>query len=151
MEESNFKPYPIQATFVGVRELYIKANRPPMNTESLPEDLEPRIRIKRSKYKEETKSLQVFVAIEIGQNAESDEEADKFPFHLRVELGAEFEVDEESFPKEKVEEWARVNSPFILFPYIREQIFSLTARCGFPPILLPLLEVPTIKIQRNGK
>jgi preprotein translocase subunit SecB len=111
----------------------------------------PRIRTGHSKYQEDDKRIQVFIIVEIGSELDQDraDDADLFPFHLRVELGAEFEVDEDHFPKGKVGEWASVNAPFILFPYIREQVYSLTARCGFPPVLLPLLEVPTIKIQKT--
>ncbi len=32
----------------------------------------------------------------------------------------------------------------ILQPYLREHVFALTARAGFQPLILPLIEVPTL-------
>ncbi len=115
----------------------------------IPETCEPKVTFKWSKYDEAAKTIQVFVQVEMGKDTEIENEFAQYPLHLRVALAGQFLVNEEEFPKERVDEWARVNAPFILYPYVREQIYSLTARCGFSPFLLPLVELPTIRLQPN--
>jgi preprotein translocase subunit SecB len=140
--------FPIQANFIGVRELHIKANRPPSSADPL-DDLEPRIKVRNSHYEEEDKRIQVFMAIEIGKETDDENEIAENPFHLRIEIVGDFEVDEERFPKDKIQQWANINAPYVIYPYLREQVYSLTARCGFMPLVLPLLELPTIRIQKS--
>jgi len=49
-----------------------------------------------------------------------------------------FEVDEDKFPFKFIQNWAEKNAPLILYPYLREQVFSLSSRAGFGGTLLPL-------------
>jgi preprotein translocase subunit SecB len=37
------------------------------------------------------------------------------------------------------------NAPAILFPFLREQAYALSIRCGFPPFILPLIQLPSIQ------
>ena len=70
---------------------------------------------------------------------------------MRVVIGGVFKVDETKFAKADIDDWANRNAPFILYPYLREQAYTLTVRCGFPGIIIPLLEVPTFKIEPGKK
>lgn len=140
-ETLNPKLYPIQATYIGVRELYIKTNRPPSPTIGL-DGKDYQISTGHTQYDEETHVIQVAAIVEMGD--ENEESA--FPFHLKVDIFGEFRVNEELFPAGRIYEWAKSNAFFILYPYIREQVYALSARCGFSPVLLPLLEIPTIRL-----
>ena len=66
----------------------------------------------------------------------------------RVEILGLFNVDDERFPIKSVHSWAKQNAPLILYPYLREQVFSLTSRAGFEGTLLPLFQVPTFSAKR---
>jgi preprotein translocase subunit SecB len=135
------KPYPIQATYIGVRELYIKANVAPSEKIQL-EDTEPILSLGHSTYDETRKTIGIAVKLEMGNEKEPS------PFHLRIQLVGEFKVDEMRFPAERVIEWAKTNALFIFHPFLREHVFALTARCGFFPLMLQLVEVPTFAVQR---
>ena len=65
---------------------------------------------------------------------------------MRVIIGGVFKVDETKFAKTHIEDWANRNAPIILYPYLREQAYALTIRCGYPGLIIPLLTVPTIKV-----
>jgi preprotein translocase subunit SecB len=70
-------------------------------------------------------------------------------FDLLVELMGVFEVvnddPESGFNVEFIKQWARENAPMILYPYVREQMYGLTSRAGYSGVILPLMELPTIK------
>lgn len=64
-----------------------------------------------------------------------------------VQVKVSFEVsyrlpDGFSATRQELEEFARVNAVFNVWPYFREFIQSTTARMGLPPIVLPLYRVP---------
>jgi preprotein translocase subunit SecB len=136
-EKFAFKPHPIQTNSISVRELYIKANEFP-DVDKAIEVGEAAIRVGHSKYDEETKVIVVALKLEGGLEPEKT----KAPFTIKVELVGEFQVDESKFPKDQIYNWADRNAPMILMPYLREHVYSLTMRCGFKPMLLPLMEVP---------
>jgi preprotein translocase subunit SecB len=139
---SAMKLYPIQANFIVVRELYLKANVLPSEQIEM-EEGNLTFRTGHGTYDPEKH------VIDVGAFVETNDElgGEEGPFSLRVHLLGQFAVDESNFPKDKVEHWARMNAPFILFPYLREHVFALTARCGFKPVLLPLVELPTFKLE----
>jgi preprotein translocase subunit SecB len=110
-----------------------------------------------SPYNAQTHLIQIGIRVDAGtkQNEGEDPKAvptdsitPTAPFFLRLELVAEFEIDESVFPMPRLNEWINKNAPYTLFPFIREHIFSLTARAGFSPLILPLVELPTFKIER---
>jgi preprotein translocase subunit SecB len=135
------KLHAIQLVSVDVIELYIRLqSSSAAQAEIKREDIS--VFSGHNTYDEESKTIQVRIKIEVGM-----EKASKFPFVMRVELGGMFRVDEERFPIEHLEHWASKNAPMILFPYMREHVFALTARCGLPPMILPLVEVPTLVME----
>lgn len=140
--ETDLKRHPIQLIKLSVRELSIRSNVPP--DAGLQADSEScSIKIGSTDYDDDQKVIIVSIRLESGTGS-SDVEA---PFEMEIELVGFFQVDENRFPVERLPDWARHNAPYILLPYLREHAYSLSARCGFKPLLLPLLELPTIKIQ----
>jgi len=136
--------YPIQANFVAVRELYIKSHVPPnQRVKANPENFI--MKTAHSAYDEASHLIEIGVIIEYGIETKPDE---VIPYSLRAHIMGQFKVDETKFKKEKIDLWARINAPYILYPYLREHVFALTARGGFDPVLLPLVELPTIKFVR---
>lgn len=149
------KLYPIQAAHIAPRELYIKANVPPSDTIGVQDDTEFDLSTGHSDYDPDDKMINIAVRIEVGapdttppttEVLEQGPEKEVPPFHLRVELLGIFEVDDAVFPADKIYDWAKVNALFIMYPYLREHVFALTARMGFRPMLLPLVEVPLFRI-----
>ena len=144
-KEKNFIPilHPIQLISLNVMELSIKVNQPPESADLKLDEKGFSLRTGRSEYDEENHIIQVGVKLEIGEEKEDQKSA----FTMRIVLGGVFKVDETKFLKTHIQDWAKRNAPIILYPYLREQVFALTARCGFPGMILPLLEVPTFTIE----
>jgi len=132
--------YPIQLQEIGVRELSIIVVDPTREVSG--NDI--RLEIGHAPLTEEN-VLSVRARASIGMD---DEEAN-VPCRLRVELVAKFLVNTSEFPVDQVDHWARFNAMFILYPYLREHIYSLTLRTGIRTAILPLLEAPTYSIARN--
>ena len=138
--------YPIQLISLNVLELYIKVKKPIGSEDLQLDEADFSIHTGHSDYDEKRHTIEIAVRLEIGE-----EEGTKSPFRMTIVLGGVFIVDETEFPMEHIIDWAKQNAPIILYPYLREQAFSLTARCGFPGIILPLLTVPTFKIEPGNK
>lgn len=92
-----------------------------------------------SEYDEENKVLQVKVRALIPEEC-------NLPLSLHVEIVGAFKVDESQFRKDDIDSWARKNAPLVLYPFLREQVFSLSVRVGAPGLIIPLIEVPTFKV-----
>jgi len=75
-------------------------------------------------------------------------EEDPF-FTLTVDLLGDFQIDQGRFPIEKIENWQEENAPFIMLPYLREQVYSLSIKGGIQPIVLPMYEIPTTRSNRE--
>jgi preprotein translocase subunit SecB len=143
----SLKKHAIQIENVFVKELFIVANQPPSEQAGV-EAGEFKLSVGHSEYDRENKRIGVSVKLEVGFS-DAEEEQTKLPFSMRIEIVGQFNVDEESFPIEHITHWARTNAPLILFPYLREHAYSLSVRCGFRPMLLPLMEVPTYKLPQK--
>lgn len=137
-ERKPYKPHAIQLTDLRVSELSIQVDL------SVPRDASIggfNIETGRSVYDHEAHQIQVKMRVSMG-----NQEGETSPFQLTVELHGNFEVDESAFDIKFIEDWADKNAPLVLYPYVREQVYSLTSRAGFPEALLPLLEIPTFRI-----
>ena len=148
MERETLKLHPIQAVHIAPRELYLKAHVPPSASFEF-DEADYELDIGHSDYNAEQKLIQIAARIRIGSE-EPDEPIEGPPFFLNIEVVGVFEVDDTLFPAERIYEWATTNAVFILYPYIREHVFALTARAGFKPMLLPLVEVPLFKIEKDA-
>lgn len=106
----------------------------------------------RSDFNGENSSINVRMRVRAGryavdndQPSPKDEEHLSQPISFIVEIGGIFRIDTSTFPIEHVHSWAESNAPLILYPYLREQVYGLSTRVGIKPVLLPLLEIPTMK------
>lgn len=129
----------IQLNFIGVREIHFESGRLPSTIDFSGLD-EPSFTVARSDYDASTKTIQVTTRVDVKSKGDS-------AFSLRVALVAQFRVDENSFPVARVHDWADRAAFYIIFPFLREEIFSLTTRVGMKPIFLPLLQIPTFKVE----
>lgn len=135
--------HPIQMVSLGVRELFIKSNRPP----DLSLGIDPQacsINVSTTPYSKKEKRFLVILKLESGMG---DDKAEA-PYAMRIELIGTFEVDEAGFKVEHVADWAMKGAPLVMFPYLREQALGLSLRCGFRPLMLPLLQVQTFTIEK---
>lgn len=140
------EPYPIQMMHLVPRELYILSQRDEKNAIPI-EETDIELQIGNGGFNAEENSIVVSVKLEIGSEKKIEDAGEtKIPFYLRIELLGFFTVDATAFPIEKIDEWAWNNAVFIMHPYLREHAYSLTARAGYIPLLLPLVQVPTIKL-----
>lgn len=150
-EKATYNYHPIQLRDVKVLELFISANPSCMSTQDSDCDIENSefgFYHTHSKYDEETKSFIVKVAAVIGREEEDKDKEPTTEFDLRAELLGVFEVDDSTFPMEHIEAFASRNAPLIMYPYLREQVYSLTTRAGFESTVLPLFEVPAFKLKK---
>jgi len=136
------KIHPIQLTSIEVLELFIRKNV------SFDKDINMNkqdviISHGQSEYDEENNTVHVGIKLEYGM-----EEEPETPFSMRVELVGNFQVDEKRFKKHHVADWAKRNAHVILYPFLREHAFGLTLRCDLPPVILPLVVVPTFTVEK---
>jgi preprotein translocase subunit SecB len=134
--EEKFKLHPIQLTAIKVTELFIKIHRP-IDAKQI-EEQEVAVAHTHKKYDSEKHSIEVLAKVETGMEKDT-----KSAISMKIGLLAKFIVDESRFSKDHIDDWAKRNSIFILMPYLRENAYALTVRCGLPPAILPLLQVPT--------
>jgi len=150
MEQKDLKLHPIQAIHIAPRELLIRSHTPPsvsLEYEEADFDLD----LAHSDYNAEQKQIYISTRITIGSETPelNDEGLVKgVPFFLRVELVGIFQVNDTEFPADRILEWANTNAVFIMYPYMREHVYSLTGRVGFKPALLPLVEVPLFRMDK---
>ncbi|MFD1691581.1 hypothetical protein ACFSHR_08580 [Azotobacter chroococcum] len=102
-----------------------------------------------TKFDEENSTIGVKVQLSIKPADAAPEKLDR-PYSLIVTVVGNFKVDVERFPVEYIQDWAVKNAPIILLPFIREHAYSLSARAGFNPVLLPLVEVPNFVIDKKN-
>jgi preprotein translocase subunit SecB len=146
-EKKEFNPnlHPIQLISLNIDELFIKVKKHPQSVDLTSDSGEFNLRTGHSEYDEKEHIIQVGIKLEV-----KGKEGQETPFDMRVVMSGVFKVDETKFAKANIDDWANRNAPFILYPYLREQAYTLTVRCGFPGMIIPLLEVPTLKIE-SGK
>lgn len=136
------KLHPIQIQGIKVRELFVRNNAMTDDSDELSGDFE--FKVGHTEFNAEESSIDVGLVIVMGkpEDPDSDELLD-----LKVHLHAKFSIDVKLFPVDKIEHWAVHNAPLILYPYAREQVYALTGRTLKSPILLPLLQVPTVRVE----
>lgn len=148
MAEPKLKEHAINIEAVIPRELSIKLNVDDPMLMGDTEKIRYSIGVGYSKYDHKEKTITVAIKLE---TEEAENKTKKPPLSIRIELFGKFSVDEKRFPMKNIEDWAARNAPFILYPYLREHVYALTVRCGLKPLLLPLVEVPTFKIEKQKK
>lgn len=63
------------------------------------------------------------------------------PFHLEVVLRGRLSADD-PLSRSALKRFAETNALVLLLPWLREIVASLTRQMGFPPLILPLIDVP---------
>jgi preprotein translocase subunit SecB len=117
-------------------EMSIKRNEEKMGDEVLPESFSLTHGV--SSFDESDKTIMVKISAII-----DDKDA---AFSLTVTLVGVFALEDDNF-KQHLNRWAEVNAPMILYPYLREHVFSLTSKAGFSGTLLPLFQIPAFDKQ----
>lgn len=149
MSSSKHKLHAIQLESLSVVELFIRCNMHASSSYRI-EDRQFSLTTGYSQYEAENQSIAVKLSATIGKgnSIDSDEANNKeTPFDLFVEIAGVFVVDDSKFNLSVIDKWAARNAPLIIYPYLRENVYSLTSRAGFTGVILPLFEVPTIKMQ----
>jgi len=75
----------------------------------------------------------------------------KPPYRLSVGAAAPFVYDPNKISKDEVTKWCAKGAFFVVSPYLRLLVFSITGQSGFPMITLPLVEVPVLREKPAGK
>jgi preprotein translocase subunit SecB len=137
--------YPIQPVFIVVREVHLISHRPPRQTDHIDES---RVQITHliSEFNEEEKQIQVTLCATLG--SESPNQTPNLPFFLRVSVTGQFSISD-SFPREKIKLWANVNAPYVIYPYLRERFYYFSSQAGYLPVMLPLLQIPTLRTEKT--
>lgn len=65
--------------------------------------------------------------------------------NIDVETLASFVIDKEGLADKNYMDFVLLNSPAILFPYIRAYITSLTSLSGINPIQIPIMNMTNLK------
>lgn len=104
------------------------------------------LKVAHSEFLKDQKQIVVMVSCDLFHR----DNKEKPGYEISASVSGLFNVDVERFPVQFVEDWAEKNAPLVLYPMLREHIYNLSSRCGIQKIILPLLEVPTYKIVREG-
>ena len=71
------------------------------------------------------------------------------PFNIFIKAIGFFSVKDEG-DIQILEEFSKINAPALMFPFVRETIADLTLKSGYPPLLLPPINiVALIEKSRN--
>lgn len=132
------KLHAIQLVAIQTTELHIKVMGDPSLLESF-EGCATTLEASHSAYDEAEQTIQIRVRASVS-------ESESVPLSLSVEIVGLYNVDESQFDKRLVQDWAKINAPYTLYPYVREHVFSLATRVGVKGLLMPLLEIPTFKV-----
>lgn len=136
--------HPIQLVSLDVEELYLRVlDRYKFTDKEYSQEFS--LSVGRSDYDAERK--EIFVKLTLEFIPEVGKELDR-PYEMRVQVAGQFQVDDQLFPIEQINNWAQYNAPMILIPYIREHSYSLSIRAGFEGLIVPMITVPTLKIQK---
>lgn len=141
----------IQLIDLGVKELKIVTKEPPEHGEEIDINVFS-IGVGYTDFDEENQIINVGLILKNSkESSESSAESEMSNLlSLNVEIVGSFLIDTESFPKDKIEHFAQNNAPYILMPYLREHVYSLTQKSGFKPVVLPLFQIPTFKIENKS-
>lgn len=80
----------------------------------------------------------------------SETKTKKTPFHLSIVLKVIYEC-QEKITNKQIKNFLKDYAIPIIWPHAREIISSLTIRAGFPPLFLPILELPAEMRITNSK
>ncbi len=89
-------------------------------------------------YKE--KSINSLITVSIAE--------EQLPFDLEIEYEGLFTLNKRA-PKKKIEPFAKINCPAILFPFVRECVADITRRANLNPLILPTINFVELSKKRK--
>jgi preprotein translocase subunit SecB len=136
--------FPIQLAKVDIGEIqyscagFSDANVVPAETFNL--------KVTVSAYDSESKSLQV--ALTFDSKSDPDNSALPYPYSLQITVHGQFFVHEDRlpFPVAEIRKWAEKNGVIILLPFLRESVHTISQKTGFPPMMIPMIEVSAFQV-----
>jgi len=93
-----------------------------------------------SDFNKQTHEIDVFMTFGDPKDPPADQ---KPPCKFTVTVAGRFQVDTTVFKEENIEAWAKSTGPYLLFPYLREQVYALSTRARLRPIIIPVFKIPT--------
>lgn len=152
----NLTPFPVRVGEIEPIRIDFEAFVPPSGAKAPvyydPAGVDFRVRVK---YRIDDGTGVVIVMAEADfaqEKASSDDAATdaseptvKPPYRLAVAAAASFNYDGKEMSKKEVTTWCEKGAFFVLSPYLRQLVFDVTARSGFPTITLPLVTVPILR------
>jgi len=139
--QSKYSLHAIQLISLEILQLHLERDPSRENNDQVIDQADFQLGHGHSEYDAEEKRIGVKLIAELGYDDNS-----ALPFKLKVELLGIFSVDESKFPVDKITHWASKNAPLILYPYLRENVYALSAKAGHKGLLLPLFEIPSFKL-----
>ncbi|WP_448529800.1 protein-export chaperone SecB [Raineya sp.] len=73
----------------------------------------------------------------------------KIELRSKIKMAGEFIFEKNT--SITIEDFAKVNAPAIIFPFIREHLANLSLRAGIPPILLPPVNFVRLSDESKNK
>lgn len=151
MNTTDNELHPMQLEAISVKRLRVD-----VWDESLAEDFEGDVKFLfqngHGELNKEDSTISIGVRAIIGDPPDSSEPAESpTPFFIEVELFGVFSVDLARFQERLVPNWARMNAPYLLLPYVREQVYGLASRAGIKGLLVPLFVQPQFRPPADTK
>jgi len=147
--QTKFQHHPIQLIDITVLKLNMTVSDP-----HVARDYEGEITLKldigRSELVQDDPNVSVGLRILFDSNSssetemviEQDGDSNQPAFSGEVELVGHFTVDYSKFKFEHLASWAKINAPFLLLPFVREQVYGLAIRAGIKGLVFPLFVQP---------
>lgn len=147
---SGLHPHPLELVRVDVVQLTFITNKRP-SMETLIDGRRVELSIRQDEIKSKSEWLEVFVRAAYGIPGIdcAPDEPPPTDCSLIVELAGTFRKHVD-LPQETLKLFQNNGALITLTPYLREHVYSLSARAGIQPIIIPILQVPMFKITESG-
>jgi len=147
--QPKFEHHPIQLNEITVLKLNVTVNDPVV-ARDYEGEISLRLDLGRSEFDRDAPNvlvgLRVFSDSTPSSGSQEDSEQkegqDQPAFSIEVELLGHFTVDYSKFKFEHLDSWTKVNAPFLLLPFVREQVYGLAVRAGIKGLVFPLFVQP---------
>lgn len=80
----------------------------------------------------------VTIDLNVFENAEEI----NYPFSLKISISGYFSTDDEcKMPRDKFEEYCKINGTAAMFPFLRSAVADITKAANMEPLVLPLVNI----------
>lgn len=153
--EDQMIPHPIELLRVQLVRLFFASNIPPgadtvevdpknVLIMYMPESLDSR----EKHFGVRVRAVYGYPGIDI---PEDTTDFDAIPYSFLVEMLGSFRVNMEEMPLETIKRFQEKGASTVLAPFLREEVFALTMRAGYQPVIMPVTLVPIIRVSPDGK